>query len=211
MNKIVLLVVLLMCAGCAAQNANITEGDEIKLPNPTYDGAVSLEKTLSERKSERSFTAEPLSLNEISQLLWASQGIDAVTGATRTAPSAGALHPLEIYFIITKQGDLEPGVYHYSPSSHTIKKVADAAERLAYDAPMYLVFTAVYERTTRKYGARGERYVHIEAGHAAQNVHLQAISLGLKTVPVGAFDDDYVSGLLGLDEEAPLYVVVVGK
>ena len=96
-------------------------------------------------------------------------------------------------------------------SGHLSKKVADAAEKLAYDAPMYIVFTAVYERTTGKYGTRGQRYVHIEVGHAAQNVHLQAISLGLKTVPVGAFDDDYVSQLLGLEEEVPLYVVVVGK
>ena len=113
--------------------------------------------------------------------------------------------------IVLNAVELEPGVYRYNPTGHTITKTADTVEKLAYAAPAYIIFTGIYERTTGRYGSRGERYVHIEVGHAAQNVHLQAISLGLKTVPIGAFGDSYVSGLLGLDQEVPLYIVPVGK
>ncbi|MBW2980693.1 SagB/ThcOx family dehydrogenase [Candidatus Woesearchaeota archaeon] len=211
MNEAVIFAILLILAGCASQNIERTEGDEIKLSEPAYEGRVSLENALAERRAERSFTAEPLKLDEVSQILWASQGIDGVTGATRTAPSAGATQPLVVYLIAADVTGLEPGAYRYDPSKHTATKVSEISEGLPYGAPAYVIFTAIYERTSQRYGDRGERYVHIEVGHSAQNVHLQAISLGLKTFPIGAFDDGFVSRLLSLENEVPLYVVPVGR
>jgi SagB-type dehydrogenase family enzyme len=174
-----------------------------------------LEKTIAARRSQRDFSLQPLTLEQIGQLVWAAQGQDPA-GRYRTAPSAGATYPLEL-FVVTSEG-----LFHYLPAKHSLEKHAGQDLRAALasaswgqnfieEAPLTLVFTAEFARTTRRYGERGIRYVYMEAGHAAQNVHLQAESLGLGSVAVGAFDDDSVSKVLSLpDYLEPIYMVVVG-
>lgn len=195
---------------------------EVRLPSPKYKSSTSIEETLLKRRSIRDYKDEPLTLEEVSQLLWAAQGITK-NGVYRTAPSAGATYPLEVYVVCGKVKGLERGLYHYDPEKHTLKRISsrDLRQELAYacynqyfvgSAPLSLVFTAVYERTTGKYGRRGIRYVHMEVGHSAQNVYLQCESLGLGTVVVGAFNDDQVKKVLSLPrQEVPLYVMPVGK
>jgi SagB-type dehydrogenase family enzyme len=187
----------------------------IELPTPLTRGDVSLEQTLAERRSTRGFTNEPLTLEEISQLLWAAQGITVEWGG-RTAPSAGALYPLEVY-VVTPDG-----VYHYLPEGHRAellstadlrKPLTDAAlgQTAVSDAPAVVVIAAVFARTEAKYGERAERYVHLEAGHVAQNVLLQAVAMGLAGVPIGAFSDSAVQRVLDLPtDHEPLYLIPVG-
>ncbi|MGB7533338.1 MAG: SagB/ThcOx family dehydrogenase [Halobacteriota archaeon] len=200
----------------------IEVGGRIKLPEPSYTGNISVETALSKRRSIRDYSGENLTLEEVSQLLWAAQGITAPWGG-RTAPSAGALYPLELYTVVGDVEGIDKGVYKYSREEHELEKVkegdiraelADAAigQECIRDAAIDIVFTAVYERTTRKYGERGIRYVHIEAGHAAQNVYLQAVSLDLGTVVIGAFIDGEVKEIMNMQEqETPLYIMPVGR
>jgi SagB-type dehydrogenase family enzyme len=162
-----------------------------------------------------------LTLASVGQLLWAAQGVTSSTGE-RTAPSAGALYPLEIFLAAGTVDGLAAGVYRYSPQDHALRLhladdrrrelAAAALEQSAVeDASAVLVIAAVYARTARKYGTRAERYVHIEVGHAAQNVYLQAQALGLGTVIIGAFDDEAVGRVLELDPaEASLALMPVG-
>ena len=197
--------------------------EKIKLPEPKYDSSASIEQALLERRSVRAYKDEPLTLTEVAQLLWSAQGITGSKRGFRTAPSAGALFPLEVYVVIGNVEGIAEGVYKYKPHKHELVKVrsGDVRDKLAAAAlgqtcvregAIVIVFSAVYERTTQKYGDRGVRYVHMEAGHAAQNVCLQAVSLNLGTVVVGAFRDDEVSKILNLpDEERPLYILPVGK
>ncbi len=194
----------------------------MKLPEPRYDSEVSLEKTLSERRSVRDYADLPLTLEELSQLLWAAQGITDERGF-RTAPSAGALYPLEVYAVVGKVTGLAPGVYRYEPEGHRLAKVLDGDLRAALaraalgqepvrEGAVSFVFTAIYERTTGKYGERGVRYVHLEVGHAAENLCLEVVALGLGAVTIGAFYDDEVAGLLKLGvNEVPLYLIPVGR
>lgn len=194
----------------------------IQLPKPSLEGRLSLEQTLLQRRSVRQYGESPLTLPEISQLLWAAQGVTHARGF-RTAPSAGALYPLETYVVVGRVTGLPEGVYHYSPHSHALtrKLEGDRRDELSRaalgqspvkNAPASIVFTAFHDRTTGRYGQRGIQYVHMEAGHAAQNVSLQAVSLGLGTVVIGAFQDDAVKGVLALDSrETPLYVIPVGR
>jgi SagB-type dehydrogenase family enzyme len=202
--------------------ASAAKPKTVKLPKPRTRGDVSLEETLRTRRSWREFKRAPLTLEEISQLLWAAQGLTHPEGM-RTAPSAGALYPLEIYVVAGRVTGLDPGVYQYRPYGHKLKPVAEGDRRkdlarVALDqeavgsAPAVVVFTAIYRRTTQKYGQRGIRYVHIEAGHAAQNVCLQATALGLGSVVIGAFEDSDVRGVLGISrQEQPLYLLPVGR
>ena len=188
----------------------------ISLPPPPQRGPLSLEQAFRRRRSLREFSDQPLSLEPISALLWAAQGLTDSRGH-RAAPSAGALYPLEIYAV---QAD---GVFHYDPRSHGLKRLrADDARRalcaaaldqeMILQAPLTVVIAAVYARIEVKYGReRGPRYVHMEVGHAAQNVLLQAAALGLGAVVVGAFDDDRVAAVLGLPaDHAPLYLIPIG-
>ncbi len=196
--------------------------DIIKLPEPNYDSKTSVVRALLERRSVRSYKEESLTLVEVSQLLWAAQGITNNKGF-RTAPSAGALFPLEVYLVAGNMNDLSPGIYKYEPSRHELLKILDGDKRAELcDAALgqgcikqggvAIVFSAVYERTTKRYGNRGIRYVHMEAGHAAQNVYLQAVSLNLGTVVVGAFNDNEVKRIMNMtDEEQPLYIMPVGR
>lgn len=161
----------------------------IKLPESAYEGKVSIETALSKRKSVRSYTNGPLTLPEVSQILWAAQGINRRDGG-RTAPSAGALYPLEIYLITGQVQELPKGIYKYRPQGHELLKVGEGEKRsdlcaaalgqnCIKEGSVDIVLTAVYKRTAQKYGNRAERYVHLEVGHAAQNIYLQAEALGL--------------------------------
>ena len=193
----------------------------MKLPKPRYDSEVSLELSLLHRRSVRSYAEQALTLQEVSQLLWAVQGI-IDPGGPRTAPSAGALYPLEVYVVVGDVQILSPGVYRYEPDGHQLVKTIDGDKRAdlasaalgqgcVKEGAVAFVFTGVYERTTGKYGDRGIRYVHLEVGHAAQNLCLQATAMGLGAVPVGAFSDEQVTRLLNLPEgEQPLYIIPVG-
>jgi SagB-type dehydrogenase family enzyme len=193
----------------------------IPLPPPRRDGEITVERALQQRRSRREFRKAPLSIQDISQLLWSAQGITDEQGL-RTAPSAGALYPLEVYMVVGTVEKLPVGVYKYRPYAHQLKRISkgDKRSELASAAldqdyvennAAVLVFSAVEKRTTGKYGRRGIRYIHMEAGHAAQNVFLQAVSL-LGTVTVGAFDDDRVRQIMEMPEgENPLYLMPIGK
>lgn len=198
-------------------------GGTVELPAPHHDGSISVEAALLRRRSIRAYHAEPLRLDEVAQLLWAAQGIsDPATGA-RTAPSAGALYPLDVSIVAAEVAGLGPGVYRYHPSAHALTQLqpGDVRRELAgaalgqlpvRDAAAVILISGVYERTTVKYGDRGVRYVWMEAGHAAQNVYLQATALGLGTVVVGAFDDEAARRVAGLGErEQPLYLMPIGR
>ena len=194
---------------------------EIKLPQPELKGRISVEEAISKRRSVRDLKPEPIDMAQLSQILWAAQGITG-SGWLRAAPSAGALYPLEIYAVVGAVEGLEAGVYHYDPENHSIRREieGDLRQQLSNaalrqepisDAPVDIVITAIYERTRQKYRERATRYVHIEVGHAAQNVYLQAETMGLGTVIIGAFYDDRVKEVLGLKDEEPLAIMPVGK
>lgn len=197
-------------------------GDHLRLPAVRLDSPVSLESALQNRRSVREYADEPLSLEEVSQLLWAAQGITDEHGY-RTAPSAGGLYPLEIYLLVGAADGLGTGVYKYLPSGHQLSEISSQDQRddlylAALDqdpirqAPIVIVFVAVYERTQVKYGDRAPRYVHIETGSAAQNVHLQATALDLGTVFIGAFSDEQVKTVLSLaEDEQALGLMPVGR
>lgn len=194
----------------------------LRLPEPRYESEVSVEEALLKRRSAREYARGSLTLQEVSQLLWAAQGITDPQGL-RTAPSAGALYPLEVYLIVGEVEAVAPGVYKYVPDGHEIIRVLDGDKRVSLaeaalgqvwvrNAAVDIVIAAVYERTTRKYGERGIRYVHLEAGHAAQNICLQAVALNLGVVTVGAFYDEQVKTVLSLPgREQPLYIIPVGR
>jgi SagB-type dehydrogenase family enzyme len=196
--------------------------EKIKLPEPCTTSNTSVEAALSQRRSIRTYSGDKLTIEEVSQLLWSAQGITAPWGG-RTAPSAGALYPLELYLVVGDVEGIDKGVYQYRPEEHELEKVkaddiraelADAAlgQECIRDAAIDIVFTAVYERTTRKYSERGIRYAHMEAGHAAQNVYLQAVSLDIGTVVIGAFNDPEVAKIVNVSERGkPLYIMPVGR
>jgi SagB-type dehydrogenase family enzyme len=192
------------------------------LPAPTVSGPHSLERSLAERRSVREYGSVMLTRSQLGQLLWAAQGITERTGL-RTAPSAGALYPLELYVVAGDVVDLPPGVYHYQVGSHALalgaagdRRADVGAAALGQEwvglAPAIIVIAAVYGRTTANYGERGRRYVHMEVGHAAQNVCLQATALGLASVVIGAFSDRDIKRLSGRPpREEPLALLPVGR
>ncbi|MDJ0687064.1 MAG: SagB/ThcOx family dehydrogenase [Xenococcaceae cyanobacterium MO_188.B32] len=189
----------------------------IKLPSPQLEGSLSLESALAQRRSLREFERRELTLAEIGQILWAAQGITDYLEGRRTAPSAGALYPLEVYLANSQ------GVFHYRPINHLLvqKIEADVRQQLRQttpdqgwieEAPCLFAIAGIYERTTGKYGNRGIRYVHLEAGHVAQNILLQAVALGLGGVTVAAFKQLPVAQILDLRErEKVLYLIPVGQ
>lgn len=187
----------------------------IDLPAPDRDGVMTLERTLAERRSIREYTADPLSWEELGQLLWAAQGLNR-EGEGRTNPSAGALYPIEVYAVTAQ------GLYHYQPRGHRVEALsrsdlrpglAEAAlgQEAVGDAPAVFVVCGVFSRTEVRYGGRAERYVNLEAGHVGQSLLLQAVGLGLGAVPIGAFEDSEVQDRIGLpDDHEPLYLIPVG-
>lgn len=198
------------------------DADIIRLPEPRYQGKISVEDALRKRRSTRNYKDKPVPLAEVAQLLWAAQGITDTRGF-RTAPSAGALYPLEVHVVAGNVNDLAAGIYRYNSQKHELIKVVDGDKRMELrdaalsqpsisSAAVVMVLSAVYERTTAKYGERGVQYVHMEAGHAAQNACLQAAALELGTVLIGAFRDDAVKKIMKMpDREQPLYLIPVGR
>ena len=193
----------------------------ISLPPVESIGEMSVAAAIELRRSMREFGRGELGLDDVSQLLWAAQGITDRDGM-RTAPSAGALYPLELYVVAGTVDGLVPGVYRYRPKPHELLLVArdDRRKSLAaaalgqhwvHRAPAVLVIASVYERSVHKYGERGRRYTHMEVGHVAQNVYLLATARGLGTVLVGAFDDARVRQVLDLPpDHEPLGLLPVG-
>lgn len=194
---------------------------KVKLPEPDAAGRSHIEELIAKRRSVRKYADRELSEPVISRFLWAAQGISSKEGF-RTSPSAGALYPLEIHVIAGKGSGLEPGTYRYIPEEHTlIQEIAgDVREKLskaAFSQPMVknahvsIVISAVYPRITGKYGKRGIRYTHMEAGHSAQNVCLLGVELGIGTCSIGAFEDEEVKKVLKLSaDEEPLYILPLG-
>jgi SagB-type dehydrogenase family enzyme len=213
------------------------EAEIIQLPAPQLDSRISVEKAISLRRSVRDYVDVPLSISEISQILWAAQGFTQERkepprmwnpkyewqGGLRTAPSAGALYPMEIYLLAGNVEGLAKGVYKFIPKNHSLKRITSVDKRTDLcnaalkqpsieKAAAVIVMAGVYERTSFKYGERAERYVHIEAGSIAENVYLQGLTLGIGTVIIGAFNDKDVKNVLGLPEdENPLVIMPLGQ
>lgn len=195
---------------------------KVKLPGPEASGRSHIEELIAKRRSVRRYKDKNLSESIITRLLWAAQGISSCREGLRTSPSAGALYPLEIHIVVGEGNGLEPGVYRYLPKEHAlVREIAgDMREKLSKaalfqpmikNAPASIVISAVYARITDKYGNRGLRYTHMEAGHTAQNVYLLGVELGIGTCAVGAFDDEEVKSVLKLPpNEEPLYILSLG-
>jgi SagB-type dehydrogenase family enzyme len=226
-----LLLTTILVAAAAASDSGLAAVKTVKLPLPVTEGSVSIEKCLAQRRSVREYADAPLTLTDVSQLLWAAYGVTQpvpsapqLRGGLRTAPSAGALYPLELHVVAGNVTGLAPGVYRYRSETHDLVLVADGDKRPALfhaaasqtcvrDAPASIVYSAVFSRNTSKYGDRGrQRYVCMDLGHSAENVYLQCGSLGLGTCAIGAFYDDAVSLVARLKkEEEPLYIMSVGR
>jgi len=219
-----------------SQSIQMKKDSFIKLPAPCYDGKVSLEKALSKRRSIRKYSEDSLSISELSQILWAAQGLskkienppsirrgEQWVGGLRTAPSAGALYPIELYIAVGKVKGLSQGLYKYNFQQHAIIKVQEGDKRVDISnaalkqscirrGAVSIIIFGVYKRTAIKYGKRAERYVQIEAGAVCQNIYLQSCALDLGTVFVGAFKDDSLRSTLNVSEdEYPLGIMPIGK
>jgi SagB-type dehydrogenase family enzyme len=194
----------------------------MKLPQPRKAGGLSLAQALNDRRSVRTYAATPLALADVAQLLWSAAGVTSPEGF-RTTPSAGATFPLETYLIAGTVEGLAAGVYRYDPTRHALAQTAagDVRSELAAASTNQpcvatcaaaILFGAVLERTTAKYGDVGRDFVLLEAGHAAQNVSLQAVDLGLGAVAIGALDETWLKPLAGMgDNEKTVYMMVFGK
>jgi len=197
------------------------EAKLIKLPKPEYSG-IPLEEALLKRRSKRSYSDKPLSLADVSQLVFAAGGITSEQGR-RTAPSAGFQRSMEIYLVVNNVEGLDQGIYHYAVAKHSLEELksgnfssdiisAGDEQALLGDAAVTFVITSVFGRITQKYGERGFRYAYMEAGHVSQNIYLQSVSLGLGSVCAGGFIDEKINKLIGIDgiEEAAIYLHAVG-
>ncbi len=203
------------------KNSEKIEETMVELPDPDKAGDLSLEESISERRSIRNYQDNPLTLKEISQILWSAQGITDPASDFRAAPSAGALYPLSLYLSINNVENLDPGLYEYIVDDHELKlkldkSVKDEIYNVALqqtsikESSVIFIIAADYEITERKYRDRAQRYVHMEAGHAGQNIYLQTTALDLGTVAIGAFHDDGLKEILGIDED-PIYLFPVGN
>jgi SagB-type dehydrogenase family enzyme len=199
-------------------------GSRMHLPDPMIDGDISLERTIHQRRTIRSFNGKALTLKQLSQLFWSAQGITENRGFKRAAPSAGALYPMDIYGVVGRDciEKMDAGVYLYEPADHSISLVkegdfrrdiaiASLSQMWMAHAPLILVITAEYSRITVKYGQRGIRYAMIEAGHIGQNIFLQSQAMGLEAGIVGAFEDQKVIQCMGSKKtHEPLLLMPVG-
>ena len=198
-----------------------------KIELPAFEPAreMGLDKTLRQRKSIRDFQAGPISMGQLAYLLWASTGIQRVEDGYefRTAPSAGALYPIETYVVVNNVKSLEPGAYHYAIRSHQLeqleqrdlrRQIAAAAlgQGMCATAAAVFIWSAVFERCKWKYGQRAYRYIYLDAGHIAENLALAAVSLNLGTCEIGALYDDHVNAIIGIDgiEESTICMAAVG-
>lgn len=234
-----LSIVMLLFTGCSKSRmkeeksgAQIINGNSqlaYLLPPPQLKGSVTVEQAIAQRRSRRHYRDKKITVEQLSQILWASYGITSrennviSKNGLRAAPSAGALYPLEIYVLAGKVEGIEPGTYKYIPQEHKIIRSIDQdiraklcvtalKQKMISEAPVVLFYTAVYSRCTKKYGNRGrDRYVCMDLGHSAENVYLQVEALHLGTCAVGAFNDDEVRKVLQLNpEEEPLYFMPIG-
>lgn len=220
----VILTMVVIMAGADSLPAGVLA--RVTLPPPQKSGRVSVEEALSKRRSVREFAPDSVSLEAVSQLCWAAYGVTRrlqgaeLRGGLKTAPSAGATYPLELYVVAGRVQGLEKGIYQYRPENHELwlkirgdrRSQVDNGQGMVVAAPLTLVYSAVFERTTRRYGQRGrERYVWIDLGHSAENVYLQATAMGLGTCAVGAFDDTRLHRAVGMSPtEQALYIMPVG-
>ncbi len=219
-----LLILTVLHFPLAAQFPQPQQQVSVSLPEPVLEGSYTFEESLFMRRSVRRFTAEPVTLQQVSQLLWAAAGktVDGHSGPTRSYPSAGAMHPLELFIAAGKVEGLEPGIYQYKWDTHALVQIspgdyrrslsdACAGQTAPLQAPVTVVISAMYSRTVSRYGSRGEmRYVPMDAGASAQNIQLQAVSLGLGSVIIGAFQDGAVQSLLKTPTAIPLLIMPVG-
>jgi SagB-type dehydrogenase family enzyme len=211
---LMLLPLFLMDQSILAQEKS--RGETVKLPSPRNDSDVSIEKALLQRRSIRSYKEEPLSLNDLSQILWAAQGITEPKRGLRTAPSPRAVYLLEIYVLLGNVTNLPMGMYKYQPQGHELVKIADgdkkaelfkaAGQAPIKNAPVALVIAGLLEKT------QNPAWMYLEAGHAAENIYLQSVSLKLGTVAMAGFKEDEVRKALNLPEkERVLYIMPLGK
>jgi SagB-type dehydrogenase family enzyme len=220
MKKLIIAIIFTILILMAYYYKPARENPDMTMNKSHVKSNIPVEEAIASRRSERDFLDRALTKDQFFQILWAAQGITG--NGKRAVPSAGATYPLEIYSVVGKVEGLDAGVYRYIPENHSIslhqsgdlrKEVASASlnQNFISDAPLVIVIAGEYQRTTKKYGERGIRYVHIEVGHVGQNIYLQAESLGLGTVAVGAFYDEEVARVLNLPEaHEPLYVMPVG-
>jgi SagB-type dehydrogenase family enzyme len=220
MKKNLVIFILLFCcsANLFSQVAPVSPViTTIKLPEPDLNGKVSLEQAIKNRRSIRQFTAEPLKINQIAQLCWSAQGITDEKKGFRAAPSAGAIYPMQLYVV------LPDGLYLYYPASHTLEKeinsdirpmlyTASFRQQVVQNSPCIFIISGSVKKIEAKFRGRGERFICLEAGHIAQNIHLQAVTLGLGSVPIGGFDPKSVAAICKLTEELePLYLICTGN
>ncbi len=197
----------------------------IKLPNPIAEGGLPLWQVFAARRSVRHYGQKPMTMNVLSQLLWSTHGITGRAGQRelRNAPSAGACYPIDAYVVVNSVKTLEPGLYRYLPEDHALMLLragdvgseaakASLGQTMCRQASVTFLWTAVLPRTTGRYGERGRRYVLLDAGHVGQNIYLAAAALGCGCCTIGAFDDDAMNRLLGVDGkvETTVYGAAVG-
>ena len=198
-----------------------------KIELPAFEAVqpISLDKTLRQRKSVRDYQDRSISKGQLAYLLWASTGIQRVEDGYefRTAPSAGALYPIETYVLVNKVEALEPGVYHYAIRLHQLellkqhdlrRQIASAAlgQTMCATAAAVFIWTVIFERCKWKYGQRAYRYIYLDAGHIAENLALAAVSLNLGSCEIGALYDDHVNAIIGIDgiEESTICMAAIG-
>ena len=226
-HRLIMLFIFLFVAVSVLPNS---AWGEVKLPKPSFTGTMSVEAAMVAKKSVRNFSSTPLTLGQVSQLLWSANGnlaYDAVSGATtKVVPSAGALYPLEIFLLSGKDTvtGLPAGVHQYKPATNNLETISSGDSRASLAqaalsqlwlarAPAIIVIAAAFGRTTSKYGPEvGARFVLMEAGNSNQNLYLQAAALGLRAGTVGAFQDGPVAAAIKLPKGiSPLLIVAVGS
>ncbi|MGB9977923.1 SagB/ThcOx family dehydrogenase [Methanobacterium sp.] len=207
-------------------NSQKTVISTVNLPSPILQGNMSVEQAIQNRRSVRHYTNESITLQDVSQILWAAQGITDKAQNLRSVPSGGQVYPLEVYIIVGKDGvtGLSEGIYHYNPYNNSLEKTSEsdarsdlsqAANGQAWvkQAPVDIVITGDYNKMVAKYKDETlcTRFVNLEAGHAGENIYLEAEARGLVTVALGSFKDDQVHSVLGLpDNENTIYIYPVG-
>jgi SagB-type dehydrogenase family enzyme len=221
---------LIFCLALLVSTTSLADAkNDFKLPKPSFTGKMSVETSMTKKKSVRHFAADPLTLEQLSQLLWAANGVlpvDAISGATvKTLPSAGGIYPLEIFLLTGDKSvkGLPAGVFHYNTMNNSLLMISSGDARMALaqaalsqiwmaSAPVTIVIAGAFGKSTAKYGQRGIQYTFMESGAANQNLYLQAEAIGLRVGTVGAFDENAVSSAIRIPAGiTPLLLVPVGK
>ena len=215
-----------VCIGILAILAVGQVGKQIDLPKPTTKGTMSFEEATSKRRATRAFTADPLTLAQVSQIMWAAQGITTTSGpAKRTVPSAMAMYPLTVYVVVGegKVTDLPAGVYKYVTDGHKLELVRDGDhhadvvaaamnQNSVQTAPITVVIAADSAKMKERFKERADSFVNIEVGAAGQNIQLESVCLGLASVTAGMFDPAKLREAVGApDSQVPLYILPIGK